>query len=376
MQQKSSKILIAATVPETVRLLMRGQLDWFANKGYLVDVCTDPGSNYGLGNAEFTDSVHERHFISMERDFSVIKDIGSLIQWVRLLRKTRPDYLVACTPKASLLSLIAGLIARVPNRIYILFGLRYETSTGIARKVLKATERICGYCADVVIAVSPSLANCATEEKLISSKKIRLIGKGSSNGVDSNRFKPLEKSERERKRASLGYSEDDFVVGFIGRLTPDKGIDSLLEAFGQVNQRVDHAKLLLIGPFEGSSIEHPGMQQVGSQADTSKWHPLLDALVLPTKREGFPNVVLEAHACAVPVITTRATGAVDSVIDGENGLLVDVDNVDQLAKAIMQLATNPGLCHELGANGRSWVIENFQPEFIWLGMDKIFHEMK
>ena len=376
MQHKTQKILIAATVPETVRLLMRGQLNWFANKGYLVDVCTDPGSNYGLGNAEFTDSVHERHYISMERDFSIIKDIGALIQWIRLLRKTKPDYLIACTPKASLLSLVAGFFARVPNRVYILFGLRYETSTGFSRKILKATERICGFCSDVVIAVSPSLANCAIEEKLISAKKIRLIGKGSSNGVDSNRFKPFESFEREKARSLLGYSEEDFVVGFIGRLTPDKGIDSLLDAFEIVNQQIEHAKLLLIGPFEGSVIQHPWVQQVGSQADTSRWHPLLNALVLPTKREGFPNVVLEAHACEVPVITTRATGAVDSVVDGENGLLVDVDNVDQLASAIIQLATNPELCHAMGVNGREWVVQNFQPESIWLGMDKIFQEMK
>lgn len=378
MSEKRSnqkKLLITATVPETVRLLMRGQLDWFSKNGYSVEVCTDPGSDVGLGNADFIDSVSNRYNIRMERSFSILKDVRALITWFGLLRKVQPDYLVACTPKASLLSLAAGLFARVPHRIYILFGLRYETATGLSRFILKLTERICNACSHIVIVVSPSLAKCAVDENLISPKKIRLIGIGSSNGVDSTRFVPFEADERAAKRKLIGYSEGDFVVGFVGRLTPDKGIDSLLLAVRQIARTFPQVKLLLIGPNEGSDVDDPWVKCVGPQPDTAEWHPLLDALVLPTKREGFPNVVLEAHSCEVPVITTRATGAIDSVVDGENGILVDVDNIQQLADAITLLATDNELSKKLGRNGRTWVIENFQPEFIWSEMDKLFRSL-
>jgi len=373
---RKEKLLIAATVPETVRLLMRGQLDWFAENNYSVEVCTDPGSDYGLGNAEFIDSVAQRHYIPMERDFSIIRDLKALFNWIVLLRKTKPDFLVACTPKASLLALVAGFLSKTPHRVYILFGLRYETAQGMARVILKMTERICSACSHIVIVVSPSLATCATKEHLINPKKIRLIGIGSSNGVDSSRFVPIERSVRAEKRKAIGYSDDDFVVGFVGRLTPDKGIATLLGALRQVTVKVPRVKLLLIGPDEGSKVTEPWAQSVGSQPDTAQWHPLLDVLVLPTKREGFPNVVLEAHACEIPVITTRATGAVDSVVDGENGILVDVDNAEQLVDAIILLATDQELARKMGRDGREWVKENFQPESIWSGMDHLFQSLK
>ena len=375
IKQTPPKLLIAATVPETVRLLMRGQLNWFASHGYVVDVCTDPGSDDGLGNENFIDQVNQRHYIPMSRKFSIIQDLKSTIRWIRLIRRTRPDYLIACTPKASLLSLIAAKMMRVPHRVYILFGLRYETSKGISRFVLKLTERICGACSQVVLVVSPSLAKCAIEEKLISPSKIRTLGLGSSNGVDSNRFMPLLPDERQLARKKLGYTDEDFLVGFVGRLTPDKGIDSLVKAMHQVNNEFPKVKLLLIGPNEGSEVDEIWAQSVGSQPDTSRWHPLLDVLVLPTRREGFPNVVLEAHACEIPVVTTRATGAIDSVLDGENGILIDIDDASQLAEAITRLATNRELGKLMGKNGRQWVVDNFQPEAIWRGMDQIFRTM-
>lgn len=374
-QTQADKMLIAATVPETVQLLMRGQIEWFADHGYTVEVCTDRGRETGLSDNKFVAAIDVKHTIAMARDFSIAQDFKSLIRWVALLRSSKPKYLVACTPKASLLSLIAGFLTRVPNRVYILFGLRYETATGIARLILKLTEKICGACSHIVIVVSPSLAKCAVQEGLIPQRKIRQIGMGSSNGVDSERFQPMPDEMRAKRREVLGFSRGDFVVGFIGRLTPDKGIETLISAFAKITVTHPQIKLLLIGPDEGSRVTQPWAKSVGPQLDTSQWHPIVDVLALPTKREGFPNVVLEAHACEVPVVTTRATGAIDSVVHNENGILIDIDDAEQLGNALIALYEDQNWAKQMGKNGRAWVIENFQPESIWLGMDQIFQTM-
>ena len=372
--EQSRKMMIAATIPDTVRLLMRGQIDWLARNGYQIDVCTSSDGLSGLESAQIVDSISHHYKITMAREISLFSDLRALLQWIKLLRKTKPEFLIANTPKASLLSLIAGAICRVPHRVYILRGLRYETSSGLSRTILRLCEVICMRSAHIVVAVSPSLAALAKTEKL-ASDKLRVIGKGSSNGVNAQRFQPLSVEQRKSIRESMGYSDDDFIVGFVGRLTPDKGIETLISAMQRVVAQHPHVRLLAVGPNEGSEIDEPWATNLGPQEHPETIYPLFDAFALPTRREGFPNAALEAAACEIPVITSNATGAIDSVEDGVTGLIAYVDDAESFAHAINELVSNRERATLMGQNGRARVLADFTPESIWRGLDEIYRSM-
>ena len=367
-------MLIAATIPDTVRLLMRGQIDWLSNHGYEIEVCTSSEGLSGLEGAKILDSIRVHHFIDMTRDISIIKDFKALLHWIKLIRRLRPEFLIANTPKASLLSLIAGRICNVPKRIYILRGLRFETATGLSRFILRQMELICVRSAHVVVAVSPSLAKLAVAEGF-APQKIRVIGQGSSNGVDATRFHPSSPETRRNIRSQHGYSDDDFVLGFVGRLTPDKGINTLVEAVDLLIEKYPNIRLLTVGPSEGSKIDSPWALNLGAVEKPEDIYPIFDALVFPTRREGFPNATLEAAACEIPVIASNATGAIDSVVDGVTGFIANVDDSESFANKIEKLVTDRALGQTLGRNGRMRVLENFAPEMIWAGLDKIYQSM-
>jgi len=234
----------------------------------------------------------------------------------------------ASTPKAGLLSGVAAWLARVPCRVYTLRGLRLETATGLKRALLWVTEWISCKCAHRVVCVSPSLRARAIGLKLVGDSKAIVLGEG-SGGVDIRRFSPAgrESAETQSLREKLGIAANALVIGFVGRLVRDKGIRELIEAFQGLNRKQPGLQLLLVGDFEqGDPVEpeirrfiesSPAMIRPGFVSDTAPYYGLMDVLALPTYREGFPGVPLEAQASGVPVVTTTATGAVDSVVDGE-----------------------------------------------------------
>lgn len=285
------------------------------------------------------------HALAMDREISPVRDLKSLFNWIQTLRKIRPDVIAVGTPKAGLLGTIAGWLLRVPRRIYVVRGLRLETEGGVKRRVLLAMERLAAFMATEVQYVSNSLMETCLELKIGTRSKGMVIGKGSSNGVDLKHFSRTQVSEKEVEKLqnTLGLSAKYPTLGFIGRMVKDKGIDDLIQALKILAQRYERLQVVLIGRPEADDvlIDKPHLQSLGIEVittgaifDVRPYYALMDVFVLPTLREGFPNVALEARAMEVPVVTTTATGAVDSIDGGEFGFLAEVSNPRSLAKSI------------------------------------------
>jgi glycosyltransferase involved in cell wall biosynthesis len=304
-----------------------------------------------------------------------------------MLRNLRPAICNAGTPKAGLLVGLAAWMNRVPCRVYTLRGLRLETATGLKRRVLLLTERVACGCAHRVICVSPSLRQLAVGLGLVSARKAVVLASGSSNGVDPARFAPtprkLEKASHIRQTLGIGSGQP--VIGFAGRFTRDKGVLELLTAFQLVREKVPNAVLLLVGSYEPgdpvppktrAAIEsEPNVVTVEFTPNVDLYYLVMDIFVLPTYREGFPNTVLEAQASERPVVTTRATGAVDSVQDGVTGLLVPPGDVSALTDALIRLLLDNDLARCMGRAGGERVLREFRSEVIWNALAVLYREM-
>ncbi len=304
--------------------------------------------------------------IPMRREIAPLRDVVSLWRIFRALRRLHPDLTEFSTPKAGLLGNLAAKWCRVPARIYMLRGLRLETLTGLTRRILLAAERIAAACAHLVVCNSESLRTKAMALQIADESKLHLIGSGSSNGVDVDRFSPGPEEVRE----GLGIPENAPVIGFVGRLTRDKGVPELIEAFEEIVAAAPLARLLLVGWFDESEDSlseelrtridhHPSIFRTGFVADTAPYYRAMDMMVLPTWREGFPNVVLEAAATGIPVITTFSTGSRDAVLPEVTGVLIPAGYPVAIAEAVLRLIWHPEERHRMGTAARSWVIDEF-----------------
>ncbi|HEU4999632.1 MAG TPA: glycosyltransferase family 4 protein [Lapillicoccus sp.] len=359
--------VVASTIPATVSTFHRELLRQLGAAGYELLVVSSPGPD--LDDLGRQPGVRVEA-LPMPREVAPRADALALRRWIRLLRRERPALIVTATPKASLVGLLAARLTRVPRRVYYLGGLRLEGETGTRRRVLGAAERLTAACAQVVIVNSPSLAAAVRRYRLTAPAKLRVIRPASSHGVDAGHFVP--RAPDPALRSALGLADGGPVVGFVGRVTADKGVETLVAALRLLRTRGRAVQLLVLGsPDERDSRgwvsrlqEEADVVLTGHVADVRPYLALVDVHVLPSRREGFPNVVLEAGAMGIASVTTRATGAVDAVRDGETGLLVDVDAPDQLADAVERLLDDPGLRSRLGAAAREWVVLDFQPERI------------
>ncbi|WP_166791561.1 glycosyltransferase family 4 protein [Cryobacterium sp. Hh38] len=363
--------------------LMRGFPEYLRDAGWEVHIVSTPGpvltSLSGL-NGVIT------HSLPMERQPSPVKDVLALAAWLHLLRKVRPDIVSVGTPKAGLLGGIASLLARVPERVYLLRGLRLETAHGFQRWVLLNLERLSLSTATQILAVSPSLRQRVISLGLVAPGKVRVLGHGSSNGVDLAAFSPTKIShERVASLATqLGIISDIPVVGFVGRLTHDKGLADLAVAREILTKRnIDH-QILLVGEIdEGQDqdilvrLQAAGRPVVatGYVSNPIPYYCLMDVLCLPTLREGFPNVVLEAGASGLPTVTTNATGAVDSVIDGQTGLIAQVGDSRSLANKLEKLLLDPTSRSVMGSAAKAHVSKNFDRNLVWANLAEFFKSL-
>jgi lipopolysaccharide/colanic/teichoic acid biosynthesis glycosyltransferase/glycosyltransferase involved in cell wall biosynthesis len=324
--------------------------------------------------------------VPMERQVAPMRDLGSFWRLWRTVRRVRPTIVDASTPKAGLLTGLAAWVARVPCRVYTLRGLRLETASGLKRALLWAAEWVACGCAHRVVCVSPSLQARAIGLKLVSAEKAVVLAKG-SGGVDLIRFSPANRNsaETERLRTRLGIPGDAPVLGFVGRFVKDKGIRQLVESFKRLRVAYPSLRLLLVGDFEqGDAVEAEVRRYIESEAaivrpgfvsDTAPYYGLMDVLALPTYREGFPGVPLEAQASAVPVVTTRATGAVDAIVDGVTGFLIPVGDSDALSGAVAKLLDDPELRRRMGNAGRERMERDFHPEIIWGALVGLYRDL-
>jgi glycosyltransferase involved in cell wall biosynthesis len=367
-------ILYAGTSPLSVQWFLRGQLGYLREAGFDVTVVTAPGE--GLDEARRRQGVHTIA-VPMVRGVSPARDIVSFWRLWKIVRRLRPAITNVGTPKAGLLAGIAAWLSRVPCRVYTLHGLRLETSRGPVRPVLWLAEWLACHAAHRVICVSESVRRKALALRLVTPERAMVLGAGSCNGVDESRCAPgIEASRRARElRRSLGIPPEAPVVGFVGRLTRDKGIPELADACFRLRSEFPDLRLLLVGDFEdGDPIDpalrrgieaDPGILRTGFVRDVVPYYHVLDILLLPTYREGFPNVVLEAHAAGKPVVATRATGVVDAVADGVDGILVPIGDPVALAEAAALLLRDPALAAGMGRAGRERILLHFRQQDVW-----------
>jgi glycosyltransferase involved in cell wall biosynthesis len=305
----------------------------------------------------------------MRRGIAPIADLVSFIAICRLLWRLQPAITDFSTPKAGLLGNVAARALRVPHRVYTLRGLKLEGARGLKRKLLLWSERVAASCAHRVLCNSTSLRSAALAWGIAPEEKLQLLGDGSSYGVDTVRFSPGASAVREQWRIPA----EDLVLGFVGRLTGDKGIPELLMGFDEILRCEPRCWLLLVGWFDRAEDaldahwrahidEHPRICHTGFVTDAAPFYRAMDVFVLPTHREGFPNAALEAAASGLPVITTESTGARDAVVPGVTGLLIPPWSPEAIAKAVLVLLQDAGKRKQLGDAGREWVLERYRSE--------------
>jgi len=373
---RAPSIIVGVTDSQTC-LVLKGRLRMLREAGFCVTVISSPGAH--LNRIADSEGVAWKA-VPMCRQIAPFADIVSLVRIWKLLGSLKPDLVEFSTPKAGLLGTLAAMLRGVPQRTYMLRGLKLETATGIKRTVLLAAERLASACAHAVLCNSESLRSRALALGIAPASKLHLLGEGSSNGVDMDRYSPGPTDVRER----FLIPPDAPIVGFVGRFTRDKGLPELIQAFNSILQKMPETHLLLVGWFDASEdalgkdlrarIErHPQIRLAGFVECAAPFYRAMDMLVLPTWREGFPNVVLEAAATGIPVITTEATGSRDSVLPEVTGLLIQPGYPDGISEAVLGLLRDPERRLRMGLAARAWVFEHFIDERV-LGLIAAYYK--
>lgn len=376
MNAKSNRPGMVMVVNSAIAVgFLQGQLEYFQRRGFDVTLLC-PERRAGEWNVTEPAGVSIIE-VPMERKIAPLRDLASLWHIWRIIRALRPAVTNVGTPKAGLLGGLASWLNRVPCRFYTLHGLRFETTKGLKRLLLIFTERLACVIAHRVVCVSQSVRQRALTAGLVRRDRTLVFGSGSCNGLDASLFAPNPKLmvRAAALRRQLRIPERAAVILFVGRLTRDKGIPELVEAFSRLDEQFPNLWLLLVGCYEaedplptdirGQLERHPHIIFVGAVQDTPSYYAAADIVVLPSHREGLPAVILEAQAAGKPVVGAKATGIVDLVTDGETGLLFPVGDVAALIKAIARLLTDEDLVRKLEAAGRERVQRDFQQERIW-----------
>lgn len=367
------KILILSAVPMTLWVFYRGLIRKLQEDGYDLTIASSEGKCL----TEFQNRMGCRILpIEIQRRISLFSDVKAIFHLTRHLRKERYDIIHAHTPKAGMIGMFSGFLARTSHRIYTMHGMPMETAIGIKRKILCCVEFMTFRFATSRLIVSKSLSKRAIEEKICKSGEFEILADGTACGIDRERFNSSNKNDDKvrKTRREYGISQNAIVIGFVGRVVPDKGIECLLDAFDIILKTINQEIfLLIIGEYETvrESISDLTRERIeenekivygGTADDIVPCYHAMDMLVLPSKREGFNYVLIEAAACGLPTVTTRATGCIDAVVDNETGFVVEIDNSVQLSKAMCKLIENSRLRHVFGLKGEERVSRYFNSD--------------
>ncbi|PRY88072.1 glycosyltransferase family 4 protein [Mongoliibacter ruber] len=337
------KLIRITTVPLSLKLLLAGQMKFMKDAGWEVLMVSADGREIGEVTRR-EGCAH--HVIPFTRKITPFHDLYCLWLLFLLFRKEKPDIVHSHTPKAGLLAMIAAKLAGVKIKIHTVAGMPYMVADKGKKKLLIAMEKLTFRWADEVWPNSYSLKEFMQKEGLLDDSKVKVIGNGSSNGVDLERFNRNALAENHLIAATIRItpSENDFLILAVGRLVRDKGVEELVEAF--LKSKVSkYGKLVLLGSFEQKLNpikddiirkiqDHPRIVQVEWTDHVAHYFALADVLVHASHREGFPNVILEAGAMQVPVICSDIIGNIDLITNRETGLVYPVKNVEILKDAL------------------------------------------
>ena len=395
------KLFRIATVPMSLNILLKGQLRYL-NQFYSVTAISGEGKD--MQAVKQREEV-KTNIIEMAREIAPLQDLRSLYSLYRYFKQEKPDIIHSITPKAGLLSMIAGKLAGVPIRMHTFTGLIFPTRSGLLQKVLIQMDRLLCSCATHIYPEGQGVKKDLIAYQ-ITSKTLKVIANGNVNGIDTAYFdrNHFPKVQQQELRTQLGIQPDDFVFIFVGRLVSDKGINELVTAFKNLRHCEDEGrsnlktptiqpqhpapstphpapnlkapKLLLVGPLETAldplrpetlqEIEHnKDVISVGYQDDVRPYFTIADALVFPSYREGFPNVVLQAGAMALPSIVTNINGCNEIIQDHQNGLIIPVKDAAALEKAMRQLQDDEFLYQSLQHEARKKIVDHYEQKVVW-----------
>jgi glycosyltransferase involved in cell wall biosynthesis len=368
MSIKGLRVARISTVPFFVVTQLSAQLQALGEAGAQVHVIASNDELVGALQAR-----EDIRFIPVEiaREISPFKDLVSLIRLVVLFRKQRYDIVHSTTPKAGLLTAIAAKIAGVKVRLHTFTGQPWVTMSGAKKKLLKLCDMLIARLNSHTFTDSVSQRDFLVREGVVAASRISVIGSGSLAGVDIRRFDAarFSPSANDAMRQQLGIPADAKVLLFVGRVTPEKGVGELMQAFLKLQAHYPELYLVLVGPYEAdgravveSHLTPACVERVkvlGLQAAPEQYMAIADLLCLPSYREGFGTVVIEAAAMGVPTVGTAIYGLTDAIVDGETGLLVPVQNADALAEAIRSLLAEPERLKEMAMHARERAIRDF-----------------
>ena len=315
--------------------------------------------------------------IPMERHISIFKDLISLYKLIKIFRKEKPWCIHSITPKAGLLSMVAGWITQVPVRIHTFTGLVFPTSKGVKKYILMTSDRLLCKCATNVYAEGQGVKFDLIRHK-ITQKPLKVLANGNINGIDTAYFSPTfyTNEQNEKLKSEIGIPRNAFVFCFVGRLVKDKGINELVQAFIEINKTCSYIKLLLVGLFEREldpllpetekEIQnHPNIIFVGYQTDVRPYLVISDIFVFPSYREGFPNVVMQAGAMELPCIVTDINGCNEIIEDGVNGSIIPPKDKGQLQEKMELLLKDSDLRSQLKQNARRMITSRYEQKPVW-----------
>jgi glycosyltransferase involved in cell wall biosynthesis len=368
LQTNELKIARVSTVPFFVVTQLRAQIEALSASGMAVTVIAsrDEMSDELTVNKSFTYVP-----VNIEREIHPVKDFLSLVTLASTFKKNKFDIIHSTTPKAGLLCAIAGFFSGTKVRLHTFTGQPWTTMSGVKRSILKSCDKVIGLLNTHCYADSDSQKNFLVSSGIIKAEKISVIGAGSLAGIDLDRFDPSRYSSEKLSalRADLDIPESGKVLLFVGRITPDKGIKELVSALSGIVNKDSNIFLVLVGPFESVGEAVVGQVRddkvrnnikiVGYSDEPEKYMALADLLCLPSYREGFGTVVIEAAAMGTPTIGTDIYGLSDAIVDGETGVLVPVKDAAALEKAILSTLNNAPLMAAMGAAARNRALNDF-----------------
>lgn len=362
-----NKICFVLTIPFTLNAFVRPHLDRLS-RIYDITICVN------MDDSEIPPVVPQQVRLvqlAIRRQIALWSDLKTLLVLTRFFRRERFDLVYSLTPKGGLLGMLAARLANVPHRVHCFTGQVWATRSGFSRWLLKGMDRLLAVCTTRLLADSGSQRQYLIDEGITGPGKIEVLANGSMAGVDAGRFCP-DADARKRVRSRLGIGGSAFCLLFVGRLTRDKGVPDLVEAFRRLSAMFPNLHLLLVGPdedgFDRSVQDATNIHRVGYTQVVEEYMAAADVFCLPSYREGFGLVLIEAGAAGLPVVASRIYGITDAVIEGETGLLHRPGDVADLVDKLETLIRDGAVHRALGEAGRRRAIQMFSAELVTTAM--------
>jgi len=377
------RLLRMTTVPISLNILLKGQLKFMREHGLEVITASAPGPEV----EELVNREGVNHYpLPFTRIISPWRDLVCLINTIRLIRHIKPDIIHTHTPKAGLIGMLASWYVGVPHRLHTVAGMPLMEANGISKIILRCTEKLTYRFATQVYPNSRNLEKWINTHLKPDKSKVKVIGSGSSNGIDTEHFNSNTDliAKGVRVRNELNIKTYDVVYVFVGRLVHDKGISELVKAFSIIKDKQLH--LLLLGeyenerePVEKGIKDHietdKQIHAVGFKTDIRPFLAAADIFVFPSYREGFPNVVMQAGCFNLPCIVTDINGSNEIIKDGYNGLIVSPKEVEELRAAMMKLGNDSMLRKRMGQVARKQIVSNYDQQIVWKAILKEYKRL-